>query len=69
MVSKVFKWEKVEILGIPDSFVACDLKIGRFRRFTVLIKSCEYSRSSFNFYLDQHDLSQRSFIKDQISGE
>ena len=21
------------------------------------------------FYLDQHDLSQRSFIKDQISGE
>ena len=28
---------KVETLDIPESFVACDLKIGRYRQFILLI--------------------------------
>ena len=27
----------METLDFPDSFVACDLKIGRYRHFTVII--------------------------------
>ena len=38
MVTKAFHWEKVETLDFPESFAACDLKIGRYKQFTVLIK-------------------------------
>ena len=36
------------------SFVACDLKDGRYRPHVELMKCCEYKRSFF-------DLGQRSF--------
>ena len=65
MVLKAFQWGKMKILDFPESFV--DLKIGRYREFTVLIKVCVFE-VMFTFYLDQHDHSKRSFIKDQISG-
>ena len=58
----------VETLDFLYSFVACDPRIGRNRLFTVLIIVLVFE-VKFTFYLDQHDLSQRSFIKDQISGE
>ena len=58
----------VETLDFLYSFVACDLRIGRNGLFTVLIIVLVFE-VKFTFYLDQHDLSQRSFIKDQISGE
>ena len=48
--------EPVDQLDFSESFVACDLKVGRYRHFIVLMQLCEYSRSS-SFL----DLAQRSF--------
>ena len=33
MVTKVFQLENVETLDFTESFVACDLKIGRYRQY------------------------------------
>ena len=52
--------------------VAYDLKFGRCRQFYKFIKYMRVFEVQFTFYLDhvdQHDFSQRSFFKDQISGE
>ena len=63
-------------LDFPEKFVACDLKAGRYSQFTVFkimgvleVKFTFNLEVKFTFNLDQHDLSQRLFIKDQISGE
>ena len=63
MVSKCFQWEVVETLHFTESIVACDLKIDRYRQFTVLIKICEYSRSSLLFTLTDMNLSKGRLSK------
>ena len=53
-----FSMKKVKMLDFSGSFVACDLKVGRYRQNTCiqLMKACEYSRS-----MSFLDLGQRSF--------
>ena len=34
--------KKVKTLNFSGSFVACDLKIGRYRQHVELMKCCEY---------------------------
>ena len=48
--------EKVKTLNFSESFVACDLKVGRYRQHIERMKCCEYKRT--RPYLD---LGQRSF--------
>ena len=48
--------KKVKTLKFSGSFVACDLKDGRYRQHIELMKLCEYSR--LRSFLD---LGQRSF--------
>ena len=48
--------EKVKALNFSGSFVACDLKVGRYRQHAELMKCCKYKRS--RLFLD---LGQRSF--------
>ena len=50
-------FSKVKTLNFFGRFVACDLKIGRYRQHVELMKCCEYQRS--RSFLD---LGQRSFI-------
>ena len=38
VITKANQWEKLETLDYQEIFVACDLKIGRYRQFTVFIK-------------------------------
>ena len=51
-----FSVEKVKTLNFSGSFVACGLKVGRYRQHVELMKCCEYKRS--RSFLD---LGQRSF--------
>ena len=46
----------MKTLNFSGSFVACDLKVGRYRQHVELMKCCEYKRS--RSFLD---LGQRSF--------
>ena len=62
-----FLMGRVETLDFLKSFVACNLKLIDTEVYGVY--NCVSIRGQVYFYLDQHDLSQRSFIKDQISGE
>ena len=48
--------EKSENIEFSGSFVACDLKVGRYRQHVELMKCCEYKKS--RSFLD---LGQRSF--------
>ena len=59
----------MQTLYFPGRFVACDLKIGRYRLFIVLILNFVLFKVMFTLYLDQHELCQRSFIKYKTSGE
>ena len=51
-----FSMEKETTLNFSGSFVACGLKVGRYRQHVELMKCCEYKRS--RSFLD---LCQRSF--------
>ena len=42
MVTLAFQCKKVKTLNFSESFVACDLKVGRYRQHVGLIKCCEY---------------------------
>ena len=46
-----FSMEKVKTLNFSGSFVACDLKVGRYRQHVELMKCCEYKRSRSFFDL------------------
>ena len=48
--------EKVKTLNFSGSFVACDLKVGRYQQDVELMKCCEYKRSRSLL-----DLGQSSF--------
>ena len=37
-----FSMKKVKTLNFSGSFVACDLKVGRYRQHVELMKCCEY---------------------------
>ena len=60
---------KRENIGISGSFVACDLKVGGYRPFRVLIKMCEYLRSILLFTLTNMTLAKGrlSKTKTQVS--
>ena len=51
--------KKVKTLNFSGSFVACDLKVDRYRQHVKLVKCCEYKRS--RSFLD---LGQRSFTNE-----
>ena len=34
--------KKVKTLNFSGSFVACELKVGRYRQYVELMKCCEY---------------------------
>ena len=38
LVTKAFQWKKVKTLNFSGSFVACDLKVGRYRQHVELMK-------------------------------
>ena len=45
-----FQWKKVKTLNFSGTFVACDLKVGRYRQHVELMKCCEYLMAwPFNF--------------------
>ena len=53
----------METLDFHETFLFCDLKIGLYRQFTVLIKIFEYSRSSLLFALTNMALAKGHLSK------
>ena len=49
--------EKMKSLDFSENFVACDVKVGRYKHHIELMKLCDHSRSR-----TFRDLDQRSFI-------
>ena len=45
--------EKVKIMDFQEVFLACALKIDRYRQRIEIKKSCQYSRSLSFFDIDQ----------------
>ena len=42
LVIFAFLWEKVKTVDFSETFVLCDLKVGRCRQLIEIMKVCEY---------------------------
>ena len=51
--------KKVKTLIFSVSFVACDLKVGRYRQHVELMKCCEYKRSRSFLTLGQRPFTNQ----------
>ena len=63
MFHRLFNGKKSGTLDFPERFVACDLKLGRYRQFTVLILNCVSSEGRVYFF----NLTNMTIAKGHLS--